>query len=340
MLKPVRKKNHKLSTLCMLLLASTVHSNPSLAQVEPVTSESRVLSALFKQGATPALQNLVQTAKQLQQDAEKLCLAANAQTLTSTRESWQQAYLAWRQAAPYMFGPSAKLERVIGQWPVEAVILDGILRSDELKGMRSGRDVRGYAASEFILFNYTSPEAVVANANCEHLLSITTEIAQETLNASEQWQQRYGQQFISAGDGKPFLLANDALSLAYAEPLNLLERMLMDSLGTPSGYFMEPVKPDMLDAWRSGLTKEVLLTTLTSLQQVLNLSEGSIVNLVATQDGLLMKKDPALAEQLNKKLDSAIAEVDRLDADIHRALHADPTLLRDLYDELMHYSSC
>ena len=303
------------------------------ADVYHTTTETQVLQSLVSHGVNPALEQVNKTAQQLQLSAELLCKQASQDTLEQAKQDWTKAYVAWRYAAPFMFGPAASLDRYIGQWPVDKVLLDGILRSDDLQHMLENRDVRGYGAAELILFNYPTFQDVTGNHNCEHLQNVTAEISHRSLTAVTEWHE-YAKPFTSAGDGKPFLIANDALSLAFTEPLNVLERMLWNRIGIPSGFFKASSRPEMLEAWRSRNTKEAMLASLQGLQIALNSSDNSVINLVATQDGLVSRHDPELAEAIEDNLAEAINGLTDIDGSIYDGLQQDNALLEDLYKQL------
>ena len=320
--------------LSFTLLFSCLLHGQVLARGQGEQLESAALSSLVKHAVLPSLQQLSHTAHIMRRDVNQLCQQPNEANLMQARESWKAAYMSWRHATPFMFGPADRLQRHIGQWPVEGVILDGILRSEELKSMRKNADVRGYAGVEFILFNYHNAQQVTANTNCEHLIDISNEIVTRVDHAQQQWQTDFAPTFLAAGDGQPFLLPNDALTLAYAEPLNLLERMLWNRIGLPSGFFNAPTKPQMLEAWRSRTSRQAMLASLEGLQLALNPEENSIINLIATKDGLVMKHDPKLANEINRQLAKCTKQLKQMDAPLFDSLKQDDTLLQGLYQDL------
>lgn len=329
----IKKTTKQLPLNALFLSLFSLHGQ-ALAATQGEQLESEALTALVEQGVMPALQRMTDTASALHKDLTRFCHHPTEGGLAQARISWKQAYLGWRHATPFMFGPTDNLQRVIGQWPVDGVIMDGVLRSEALHSMRRNSDLRGYAGVEFILFNYPDLQQVTANSNCEHLLDISSEIEQRTRQATQQWRQEFAPQFTAAGDGKPYLLANDALSLAYAEPLNLLERMLWNRIGIPSGFFEEPIEPEMLEAWRSRSTKQAMIASLEGLQLALNPAESSFINLIASKDGLVMKRDPQLAEQINRQLADSIELLQQIEPSVFDALQQDDALLQGLYKKL------
>jgi predicted lipoprotein len=144
--------------------------------------------------------------------------------------------------------------------------------------------------------------------------------------------------FTSAGDGKPFLIPGDALSIALAEDVNATERLLRDQISIPSGYFEGGAKPERLAAWRSNSTRDAFLATLEGFRAALAAGgSASFADLVATRDGLVSKRDPALAAAIRKQLGTIkeeIADLGGRDLVLYNELKRKPAMLKDLYDRI------
>lgn len=329
------KKIIGIKFLRLFSLSVLVCSSAVTAQVQTgvMAGEREALNSIVTKGVLPTLEHLSVTAEDLTVAINTLCKQPSKENIQLTKQQWQEAFLSWRRAAPFLFGPANKLERYIGQWPIEPLLLDGILKQPELKPMLAERDLRGYAAIEFMLYNYDSVKQVTAPAHCEHLIDISVEINQRIQLAKQQWQDDFSGTFLAAGDGQPYLTANDALSAAYAEPLNQLERLLWNGLGEPSGFFKTDVYPKKLDARHSGLTKQALTASIQGLGDALQVenSEAGFINLIATKNGLLYKKDPELAKQVELDYQAVKVAVNKLPTSIYQDLNDDKTLLKDLY---------
>ena len=301
--------------------------------VAPPT-ESDVLAAITGTAVLPSLAEVAGTARALADSTRKLCEQRDDMSLEQARDAWRDAYLAWRRAAPFLFGPAdaLALERRIGSWPVHSMVLDNVVAAEDRGRMADGVNVRGYAAAEYLLFVPADAAAATAAGRCAHSREVTDEIADLTARAQQEWDHGFAEQFVSAGDGKPFLIPGDALSLAVAEALNVTERMLWERLGVPSGFFKEKAKPELLEAWYSESSRDGLLATLEGLHLAL-IGDGrtSLAELVATKDGLVSTRDPALAADINRQIEKALTDLGDSDVALRTELRDKPSRLKRLY---------
>ncbi len=319
-------------TLAVSATKGTVARLPAQTPIE-----ARALRTLVDAGVRPALGEMASMGGVLASATQRLCAAPDVNGLQRARNAWRQAYAAWRRAEPFLFGPikALQLDRRIGFWPANTTVLEAAVASDDLLDLLLKDDARGYAAAEYLLFHPSDPAAATADGRCAHLYEITMEIADLTAEARRLWEQDYEHRFLSAGDGEPFLLPGDALSLPFAEALNLTERMLRDRIGHPSGLFDGQAKPERLEAWHSGSSREGLKASLEGLRMlVIGDGEAGVANLVATRDGVLSKRDPKLAADLRRRLDKALAALADNDGPLHEEVSKRSKRLRRLYREV------
>jgi len=300
-------------------------------------TESDVLASLATNAVRPSLTEVADTAQRLSAASRHLCEKRDAASLAGARDAWRKAYLAWRRSAPFLVGPAGTLERRLGK-PVHGVVLDAAVGDAGLRHLRKNPDMRGYAAVEHLLFVPADAAAATAAGRCAHLRDATDEIADLTGRAKREWDRGFGNEFVSAGDGKPFLVPGDALSLVLARALNVTETLLRDGIGLPSGFFEGPAKPELLDAWRSNSSRQAFQATLDGFRLAL-LGDGSsgIVDLVATRDGLVHRKNPVLAADIRRqieKIQKTIAGLGGSDLVLHAELLKNPAKLKGLYKEI------
>ncbi|AFL72250.1 imelysin family protein [Thiocystis violascens] len=320
-------------TLTALLLTP---GTPTAADSAAPT-ESQVLATFSLTGVRPTLSDLANAGANLTGAVRALCERPDAAGLERARAAWRTAYLAWRRAEPFQFGALKALElgKRIGKEPANTTVLDGAVTSPELGHLLRSPDARGYAAAEFLLFVPGDARTATRDQRCAHLTDTTAEIADLTALALAVWRQESESGFRAAGDGAPFLLPGDALSLPIAEALNVTERMLRDRIGPASGFFEGPADPERLEAWHSGTSREALRASLEGLR-LLMLGDGAtgVAALVATRDGVLSRKDPKLAARLERRFAKSIAELDDTGRPLHEELRDQPNRLKRLYREV------
>lgn len=322
----------------LALAAALLASGGAASAADAQLTESQVLAALARNGALPGLTRVADSAGALVASARQLCDKRDDASLEQARAAWREAFLAGRRAAPFLFGPGNKLKLPLGNWPAHAVVLDAAVKPGKFRPMRGNAEARGYAAAEYLLFAPQDAAAATAEERCEHLLDVTGEIAALAARAKREWDEGFGKAFVSAGDGKPFLIPADALSVVVAEMLNITEKTLRDRIGLPSGFFLADVKPDQLEAWHSRSTRDAFAATVEGLR-VAFIGDGTtgMGALVATRDGLVSKKDPALAADIGKqldKIDRILADLGGRDVDLHAELADKPARLKSLYQQI------
>ncbi|MEI6891125.1 MAG: imelysin family protein [Pontiella sp.] len=287
--------------LCAMVALVGCDSGPVISTVQP--TESEVLAAWVNQSAMPSLNRVVATAEQMNGAIERLCESPTSETLQQAQSAWVEAYLAWRHAEPFLVGPAAAMDRQIGNGPVNRIVLDAAVDSEELAYMLKDSDVRGYAALEHLLFAPQQVAAVTTPGRSAHLVDLSAEIYTLSVRAKEQVEGDFYRDVIAAGNGDPYLVPAEALSLVFGEVLNVTERIMRNRIGEPSGYFRGPTQPLSVEAWESGAAQEGLRTAVAGLRLALwGAGEASIITLVATKDGLVEASNPQLAADLVKQL--------------------------------------
>lgn len=310
---------------------------PGPAVVAAELTESDVLAGLAGKVMQPGLEETAVASQGLAEAARLLCRQKDADGLKKARKAWREAYLAWRNAQPMMLeGKKARVEQLLENWPANEVVLDGATGSRDLADLLNNIDVRGFSGAEYLLFAPPGVSEATTEMRCVHLQSVVDEIAGQAERNRQQWRHEAGP-FVAAGDGKPYLLPGDALSLVFARMINVAEQLLRDRLCAPSGFFEGTSKPDMLESWRSDTTRKSIRATIAGFRRIL-VGDGKdgITALVAVRDGLVSKKNPQLAADIGKQLETIDKRLDDLDDGIllHEQLGKDDQLLHPLYKSI------
>jgi hypothetical protein len=319
--------------LAALLLTSIFGSSGHCA-AQP--SESNVLATQAK-GIQSGLDKAASTSRELAESARRLCEQKDGEGLKKAQLAWKAAYLAWRAAQPMMLqSKEYKAEQLLEHWPANEAVLNGATGSKDLAHLLANNDVRGFSGAEFLLFAPAGVAEATSQGRCDHLLSVVAEIADQATANQLRWLQD-APAFVAAGDGKPYLLPGDALSLVFARMLNVTERLLRDRLNAPSGFFEGAAKAQLLEAWRSGTSRQSLQATMNGLRQLLIGGDGgAITALVAVKDGLVSKKNPQLADDIRSQL----TDIDKLIAGLndgnllYKELQKDDKVLQPLYKSI------
>ncbi len=332
---------------CLLALMTGCDSDLKISSAQPTESdviaawveqarESEVLSALVENGVLPSLSRLAETAHHLEEDVDVLCSSPSAEALQHAQAAWKDAYLAWRQAGSFLFGPAGSMDRNIGVWPANPVVLDAAVTDPELGHMLKQPDTRGFAGVEHLLFAPANAAEATTVGRIKQLKSCTEEIAQLTVEAKLQWESKYAATFLAAGDGNPYLLPADALSESYKELLNVTERTLRSRIGAPCGYFESgAAKPENVEAWLSQSTLAGFQATMNGFRLALAAGDGAdLITLIATKDGLVETADPKLATDITRQIKRIEKTISGLRGkDMKAMLEKKSTRLKPLYKQ-------
>lgn len=316
-----------------LLVAGSILSGAPTSFAAP--TDAQVLDALGKDGARVVISQMAETGAKLASASENYCQKKDKESLTQAQQAWKAAYIAWSGSAPFRIGPVKDLQlyKRIGLWRSNDTIFKGATGSSDFKSMLQKPELRGYAGSEYILFASDDPSAKLS---CSHLTDVTKEIATLTAKAVQSWE-TYEEGFINAGDGMPFMLASEAMSPVVAEILNTTEQILRDRIGLPSNFFKGEAKPELLEAWHSGNTGTGLDAAIDGLKTALDgNAPNSLIELLATKDGLVKKKNPKLAKAIRtdlEKIDHILAKINK-DKAIYDQLEKKSTTMKKLYKRM------
>jgi uncharacterized protein len=153
--------------------------------------------------------------------------------LSTIRQQWEKAYLAYLRVSLYNFGPAE--EQVLRKSLVEEVATFPVNTAVILQKINSGvfsfedfqRDSRGFLAIEYLLFN----DAIVKNDKWHaYLKETTTDVKERIEDVSLAWAS-YSLEFIG-NDGTS---AGSSTSIMYNEFLKSFEALKNFKLGLPLG---------------------------------------------------------------------------------------------------------
>lgn len=319
------------------LLAGGLLSGGSIASATPTDSD--VLASLGRNGARSAITQMAETGSELATTSEQYCSQKDTESLAKAQQAWKKAYIAWSAASPFRIGPVKELQlyKRIGLWRSNDTIFEGATSSADFKSMLKLPELRGYAGAEYILFAAKDPSAEIS---CSHLTDVTTEIATLTNKAKNGWDE-YEEGFTNAGDGMPFMMAEEAMSPVMAAILNTTEFMIRDQVGLPSNFFKDKAKLENLEAWHSGMTGAGIQATVDSLSIALDGdAPNSLLGLLATKDGLVKKKDPKLAKAIRKdleKINQSLGKLNDKGVPIYTQLEESSSTMKKLYKQLQNF---
>ena len=282
--------------LCCTLTLLTIFPAPALAGEQ---EQVDTLAALADSALNIEIEDLAQTSSDLYQAVNLLCSQPGPEQLEQAQQSWRKALLAVRRIEPLRLNEDMKQVRQRTSI-TNAIVLDAALADKQLEDLLEQKDSRGYLAIEHMLFAPQDAAAATTPTRCAHLQNTTAEIKDWTQSVSDQWQKTLAPGLRNTGDGQPYLAANEPMNLLMAGLLNSSEWMLRDRISVPSGLFETAAKPELLEGGISHSAVAAYGATIDGMTAILGTPDNmnGLLYLVATQDGLVSKKDPGLAEDI------------------------------------------
>lgn len=305
------------------------------AAISHALTEKEVLTSYYIKGVLPSLEAVVNSSRILKDTVERLCERPDNSSLAGARLAWQAAYMDWRRAEPFLFGPGKKIGRQIGVWPVNGLVLDAAFDSERHRRFLDKPEALGFAALEYLLFKPLDAKAAVEKGRCSQMKKAAANIYSSLETLLDEWKGDYSKRFTSAGDGRPFLTTKEALGVAYSQILNVLGRVIRNRIEIPSYFFIGEAKPDRLDAWISGSSKQAISAAVKGLRRAVVLDgETGFTAMMVYVDGLLMKRDPRLARDVEDKFVEIEETIQGLDPDLFQSLTMDSMTLKELHRQL------
>ncbi len=323
------------ASLCCSLALLTLIPAAGLAG-EPEQLDT--LATLTNSSLTAEIENLKHGAGELHTAIIQLCSKPDTEHLQLARQSWSKAFLAVRQTEPLRLTTELKRSRDLTR-VTNAIVLDAALADAQLADLLAQKESRGYLAIEQMLFAPQDAAAATTPNRCAHLQTTAAELKTWAQQVFDLWQNELAPGLRNAGDGQPYLAANEPLNLLMAGLLNSSEWMLRDRISVPSGLFETAAKPELLEGGTSNSAVAAFTATIDGMAAILGTpdSMNGLLYLVATQDGLVSKKDPGLAEDIVDRMDdirAILADLGKASVPLATSLTMNNKVLKKLYKEV------
>jgi len=261
-------------------------------------------------------------------------------TLTTVRQKWLDAYIAYQKVGMYQVGPDQEnnVINLTNIYPADTEMIDDHAENNDFNlNLPSTFAAQGYPAMEYLLYGKTDDEVLAFytdNENhCNHLLSLSQTLSSKSTNMYEGWVTEYREIFINL-DGSSATASVNNIANKYVE---YFERHLRaNKVGIPSGVFsLDPLPTKVEGRYADGISKILFLTSLNSFQNFFN---GQFDANDTTGKGfyeyLTYLDKQSIADDINNQLNSAREFADMVLDDFEEQVSTDNTKMLGLYDEL------
>ena len=187
----------------------------------------------------PSYQNLETNTKLLVEAAQNFAQNPSLTTLETAQIAWKSAYLSFQDANVYNFGAAqgtlGSLTENVGTFPISETKIENYIGAGNSSLTNFDRDSRGFLGAEYLLFDKTSKENIVAKYNDskrkEYLLSVVQNIYAEIKKVNDAWSNGYKETFTN-NTGTD---AGSGVSVLFNEWNKSFESIKNFKLGLPLG---------------------------------------------------------------------------------------------------------
>lgn len=309
-----RTKPSLVATLHGLALISLLMSSISMAQ----TSRHQINVDIAEQQLVPSYSRLHSAAGDFQQ-ASSGCESFDGRALAAAQGSFKTMLNAWARAEIWRFGPIDYLERRhrIWFWPdkhgrsgkqLRKLIAAADPARLEAERFADGSvAVQGLSAAERLLFaDDALKQFQTTPYRCELLKAISGNLVSLTRNLTDDWQrpQDGDLAMIRSSENGNDIYEEGAEEVTAAYLKSLHTGMVAIStlkLARPLGDNIDKARGKRAEAWRSGLSEQIILGNLEALHLLYAGDRGK-----PGLKALISAENQALAEQIDKDFDKLI----------------------------------
>lgn len=220
----------------------------------------------------PAFEDLLEKQELLQQKSEQFFTESGTTAdFAALREAFESTYLSWQAVEPYNFGPAETvfLRDLVNNFPLNIQAMEANVFSGNYDLNSPDTYDKGLPALDYLLFGIADSDAEIIaelkDQSAEHnfadyFQAVLENMQQASLSTLNAWEASYRDEFI-ANDGTA---AGTSMSLLVNALNQHFETIKRDRLGIPSGVLtLQIPNPDKVEAYYSGLSRELLLASIT-----------------------------------------------------------------------------
>lgn len=239
--------------------------------------------------------------------AEKLRMAVNAFSATTTNENlnacknaWKDLRSTWERSEAWLFGPikANAIDPRIDTWPVNFKDLDGLLQNNypltEAHVDNLDLALKGFHPIEYILWGIDGNKSVfsLTAREKEYLISLTQNLVKLSKEVRDTWSNGYSQELASAGNGSNKF---PTMQSAYLQIVDAMSSICEEVAGKKIKRPFDLQDPTQEE---SAFSKNSMTDFINNIQGVMDIYQGKFL-----EDG---KGIEDLMNQTNRSLDAEI----------------------------------
>jgi len=333
--------------LLSLTSCDNSNSDPKDEPCNPSFDQAAFFTFVADDIIIPSYENLNTATTELELAKNEFITLSNANNLTSLRDKFEIAYVAWQKSAQFEFGPAKAvfLRNSLNNFPLsEDEVLENIQSGVYNFDMPDNYD-KGFPALDFLLYGIADNDADIINqyilgSNAEkykaYLNDVVNDIKERVLTTLSDWNGEYRNTFIN----NKGTAAGTSLSLiinGFNENYELIKR---EKLGVPSGALTLGIpNVDRVEAFHSGLSTELLKAALNASVDLFkgkgfngNVSGASLADYLDAANAT--KNDADLSTIITSQFDNILNALNKIESSLSVSIETDKAPVMDLYNEI------
>jgi predicted lipoprotein len=263
--------------------------------------------------------------------------------LTILQNAMNNTYKAWQFCSVFEIGPAEQilLRANINTFPTDTFQISSNIQSQNYNlSNASNLDAKGLPALDYLFNKYNNSEDQITyltnNKNQQYINNVLLDVKDKVEFVYSAWIfGNYPSQFVNNNGvdvGSSLGMLVNQLNFDY-------EIIKNPKVGIPLGKkTMGAILPEMTEAYYSGISKELILLNIESIQNNFNGNVTSTITGVGLDDYLdavnAQHNGVNLSIKINEQLNIAKQKVSALPANLSDAIRTNPTAVEEAYNEI------
>ncbi len=330
--------NYFSSITVILLIIGIVGCSDDESEPTVEFDRATLLNNIGNNIILPSFDDFQQQTEALNATVSVLAQEVNQQNLDAAQTAWLSAASAWKKTEMFDLGPIDQLNVKfdIQNYPVNVIGVEDEIETNEtftqdyVEALATNR--KGVSTIEYLLFDLDNGDAAVLNLlttdtkRLAYLSAIAENLASVAGTVNEGWQATGGN-YLATFLGSTGTSAASSVNVLANEMIMLIEEIKNEKIGVPLGKkSMGVLLPDNVEARFSGLSRDLILANLISIEQVFK-GQGTNGDMLGYADYLdavnAEFEGEALSSVILTEINTLRAHLTNIDGPIQEAIESD-----------------
>lgn len=290
----------------------------------------------------PGYESYVSALEALGTETEIFTSTPSLDHLTSLREAWLDANLAWQKVGMFEIGKAEAITLInfTNIYPANTEDIISSIESGEYDLTSvSKQDEQGFPAIEYMIYGVRDSDQAIVDLYAQemanhpyktYLLALTDRLEILTKSVLHDWKNGYRDAFVSNSGSEATSSVNKLVNdyIFYYE-----KHLRAGKIGIPAGVFSGSTAPQKVEGLYSGKSKVLFMTGLEAMQDFFNGEQGeSLKSYLEFVNTITRGED--LAGTIDVQFDLTITQAEALPTNFSTQVESDNSVMLQTYDEL------